>query len=194
MVDGESNNVVETEGPGLKVKRADRTKDKLFRIVMENHLQLSAMADRKANMMITVCALILTLSLWRIDAPELRATVFTLSLTCITTIILAVYATLPRLPQRLRGQVKPSGAGFNVIFFGYFTQLDFSAYMREMERVVNDRNAVYDSLSRDLYSLGKILSGRKYKYIRISYQVFMAGLVTSIVVLAVTALLGHSSN
>jgi hypothetical protein len=170
----------------IKAKKADRAMDNMFRIAMNNHLQLSAMADAKANMMITVCALIMTLSLVRIDSPALQPAIFSMGLTCVATILLAVYATMPKLPSRIAGEINVRSPEFNLIFFGHFTQLDFQTYLREMEQVVNSRAVVYESLAKDLYGLGKVLGDRKYRYIRISYQVFMIGLVISMIVLAIS--------
>lgn len=167
----------------IKAKKADRATDNMFRIVLRNHMQLTLLADNKAGMMITVCALIMTLSLANLGDPILRPAILSLGLTCIGTILFAVYATLPSLPPRQRGAVDPRSPGFNLIFFGHFTQLDLDTYLREMEQVVNNRAVVYESLIKDLYDLGKVLSDRKYRYIRISYVMFMAGLIFSAAIL-----------
>lgn len=166
--------------PSLKAKNADRAMDNMFRIVLGNHLQLSMMADQKANMIITVCALILTLSLGRLQTAGLFYTVIVLVVTCVASMFFAILATIPKLPPRLTGQVDLRGRNFNLLFFGFFSQIDFDTFFREIERVVNDRNLVYESLAKDLYDLGLVLSNRKYKYIRISYQIFLVGLLVSL--------------
>jgi hypothetical protein len=187
MATNENTEIVKEKRKSLiKAKKADRAMDNMFRITMNNHLQLSAMADAKANMMITVCALIMTLSLASINNPLLQPAILSMGLTCVVTILFAVYATLPKLPPRISGDVNLRGPDFNLIFFGYFSQLDFQTYLREMEQVVNNRSIVYESLAKDLYDLGRVLGKRKYRYIRISYQVFMVGLVISMVVLIVS--------
>ena len=170
----------------MKVKNAERAMDNMFRIVMNSHMQLSAMADNKANMMITVCSLIITLSLGNLDEPHLRWTILSMALTCLATILLAVYGTMPKLPPKITGTANPRAKGFNLLFFGHFTQLDFDTFVREMEQVVNNRAIVYESLAKDLYNLGKVLGERKYRYIRYSYQVFMVGLVITMIVLIVS--------
>ncbi|MCG3157172.1 MAG: hypothetical protein DKINENOH_03804 [bacterium] len=166
----------------LKAKNADRAMDNMFRIVINTHLQLSAMADNKANMLITVSSLILSLSLVNFNDPTLQPTIVCMGLTCVATILLAVYATLPNLPPRV-AKPDPHSAGFNIIFFGYFSQLEYPVFAQEMQKVINDRSRVYDSLARDLYNLGKVLGDRKYRFIRMSYLVFMVGLVISFVTL-----------
>ncbi len=174
----------------IKAKNADRAMDNMFRIVLGNHLQLSMMADQKANMIITVCALILTLSLGRLQSEGLYYTVIVMVLTCVASMFFAILATIPKLPPRLKGQVDLRGRNFNLLFFGYFSQIDFETFFREIELVVNDRNLVYESLAKDLYDLGLVLSNRKYKYIRISYQIFLVGLLLSLL----TFILGLSQT
>ena len=169
----------------LKAKNADRAMDNMFRIVINTHLQLSAMADNKANMLITVSSLILSLSLVNFNDPTLQPTIICMGLTCVTTILLAVYATVPNLPPRLQNP-DPQSPGFNIIFFGYFSQLEYPVFAQEMQKVINDRSRVYDSLARDLYNLGKVLGDRKYRFIRFSYLVFMAGLIISVITLVVS--------
>ncbi len=164
----------------LKAKNADRAMDNMFRIVLGNHLQLSMMADQKANMIITVCALILTLSLGRLQVEGLFFTVIVLVVTCVASMFFAILATIPKLPPRLAGQVDLRGRNFNLLFFGFFSQIDFETFFREIELVVNDRNLVYESLAKDLYDLGLVLYNRKYKYIRISYLIFLVGLLFSL--------------
>ncbi len=169
----------------LKAKNADRAMDNMFRIVLGNHLQLSMMADQKANMIITVCALILTLSLGLLNTEGLRLTVIVMVVTCAATMLFAIIATMPKLPPRLTGQIDLRGRNFNLLFFGFFSQIDFNTFFREIEVVVNDRNLVYESLAKDLYDLGLVLSNRKYKYIRISYQIFLVGLILSMITFVV---------
>lgn len=166
--------------PSLKAKNAERAMDNMFRIVLGNHLQLSMMADQKANMIITVCALILTLSLGRLQTEGLFYTVIVMVVTCVAAMFFAILATIPKLPPRLTGQIDLRGRNFNLLFFGYFSQIDFNTFFREIELVVNDRDLVYESLAKDLYDLGLVLSNRKYKYIRISYQIFLVGLLLSL--------------
>jgi len=170
----------------IKAKKADRSMDNMFRIVLNNHLQLSAMADAKANMIITVCALMVTLSIGNIGDPSLLPAILCIGVTCILSILFAVYATLPKLPPKITGKVNPRSPNFNLIFFGFFTQLDFQTYLREMEQVMNDREIVYEFLAKDLYDLGKVLSNKKYRFVRISYIIFMIGLVISFAVLVYT--------
>lgn len=170
----------------MKSKNVDRATDTMFRIVMQNHMQLSALADQKANMIITVCSIIISLIIPRVFDEQLRYSVVTLALTCLITILFAVYSSLPKYAGKREGVMKAKNPNFNVIFFGDFTHLDYPDFERELEKVINDHDLVYESLAKDLYALGRVLHDKKYRFIRYSYLTFMAGLVVSGVILAMT--------
>ncbi len=170
----------------MKSKNADRATDTLFRIIMGNHLQLSALADRKADMIITVCSITIGLMVRHIVDPTLRPAVIALALTCLATILLAVYSTMPKYERKREGAMKAKNPAFNVIFFGDFTHLDYPDFERELEKVINDHDLIYESLAKDLYALGRVLNDKKYRFIRYAYATFMVGLVISGIVLALT--------
>ena len=48
-----------------------------------------------------------------------------------------------------------------------------------MEELMQDSNRLYDNMARDIHGLGKVLT-KKYQLLRISYNVFMIGLVLSV--------------
>ncbi|MDZ7360491.1 MAG: DUF5706 domain-containing protein [candidate division KSB1 bacterium] len=170
----------------MKSKNVNRATDNLFRIVMNNHLQLSALADHKASMIITVCAIIIGLIVQYFVDPQLQYTALTMALTCLLTILFAVYSTLPKYEGKREGAMKAKNPNFNVIFFGDFTHLEYPDFERELEKVINDNDLIYESLAKDLYALGRVLHDKKYRFIRYSYLTFMIGLVASGIVLAFT--------
>jgi hypothetical protein len=49
-----------------------------------------------------------------------------------------------------------------------------------MNRMVQDSDYLYGSLIRDIYFLGAVL-GKKYRLLRISYTIFMFGLIISVI-------------
>jgi len=170
----------------MKSKNVDRATDTMFRIIMQNHMQLSALADQKANMIITVCSIIISLVIPRIFDELLRYSVMTLALTCLLTILFAVYSSLPKYAGKREGAMKAKNPNFNVIFFGDFTHLDYPDFESELEKVINDHDLVYESLAKDLYALGRVLHDKKYRFIRYSYLTFMVGLTLSGMILAIT--------
>jgi len=67
----------------------------------------------------------------------------------------------------------------NLLFFGNFQQMLFDDFNNSMRDLIKDRDFIYDSLTKDLYFLGKVLD-RKYKLLSVTYQIFMAGIIISV--------------
>ena len=57
--------------------------------------------------------------------------------------------------------------------------MDLPDYEWSMNEMMNDREYLYRSMIKDIYYLGKVLA-KKYKFLRLSYNIFMFGLVVAI--------------
>ncbi|MFQ5408745.1 MAG: Pycsar system effector family protein [Anaerolineales bacterium] len=170
--------------------------DHLLRQTRVHHVQLSAMADTKANMLLTISSVVITLSLRYVTDPLLRWPSIALMAFCLATIVLAAYAVMPKMSARvpksggLRGgpQAAPDihSPNFNLLFFGNFGMLDYDEFARAMEDVINDPAKVYEAQVREVYTLGVYLARNKYRFIRWAYLTFILGLFVSGIVLALT--------
>jgi len=161
------------------------TGDVILRTTQQHHVALSTMADTKANIIITVSSIVLTLSLGRMGEPALRASVLTLTGFTLAALLLAILAVLPKYrPLRLkRGQALPPH--FNLLFFGHFAELDQERFLREIAERMKADGSVYRAMASDVYSLGSYLSHHKYRYLRLSYICFLTGFIASVVIEAV---------
>jgi Family of unknown function (DUF5706) len=171
-------------------KTADRAAESMYRIVCEKHEHLSAMADTKAHIMITICVAIVGVSALQTFDPLLQYAAATLIVTCLVAAGFAVYATMPSLPAQKRPD--PQDPGFNLLFFSDFARLPYDVYEQEMEQLVRDRRRISRALTKDLHRLGTVLQAKKYRYLAFCYRTFLAGLVLSAVVLAVSLAVGQT--
>ena len=57
--------------------------------------------------------------------------------------------------------------------------MSLSEFEWAMEEMMQDKEYLYGSLTKDLYFLGLVLN-RKYNLLRITYSVFMVGIVVSV--------------
>lgn len=170
-----------------KKKKGDRPErgiETMFRITSTNNQRLSDMADNKAQIMITVNSIILSaiisLLLRKLDENAfLRWPTFMMLATSLLTIIFSILATRPHLPEGTFTQQDIDERKVNLLFFGNFFRMNLEDYTSGMLQVMEDRNFLYRTLIRDVYSQGVVL-GRKYKLLRISYNIFMYGLVASV--------------
>lgn len=152
------------------------TSDNILRTAQQHHVQLSAMADTKANIIITVSSIVLTLSLGKLTDPGLRVAVLILTGFTLLALLLAILAVLPKYrPLRLHSEELP--AHFNLLFFGHFSELSRERFLGEVAQVLQPDGGIYEAQAKDLYSLGLYLARHKYRYLRLSYLFFLAGFV-----------------
>jgi predicted metal-dependent HD superfamily phosphohydrolase len=162
----------------------------MFRITSRNHLQLSSMADSKANIMISINTILISVVLSvtgsRIaDNPTLLIPVTFLLFVSLVTIVLAVLATRPSVSKGTFTKDDIMKKKTNLLFFGNFHGMDIDDYQWGVSEMMKDAEYLYSSLTRDIFFLGKVLA-RKYQYLRYAYTTFMIGFVISILLFLVT--------
>ncbi|MBF6646012.1 Pycsar system effector family protein [Chryseobacterium indologenes] len=174
-----------TEGKKEKEK-SDRSVDTLFRVTLNNHTRLSDIADSKANILLSVNAIIISVCLSvlvpKLDAPKnshLILPSFILLLSSVFTIVFAILSTKPNVTKTTFTPQDIMNRKVNLLFFGNFQQMMFDDYHNAMRDLIKDRDYIYDSMVKDLYYLGKVLD-RKYKLLSITYKIFMAGIIISV--------------
>lgn len=158
------------------------TGDVMLRTTQQHHVALSTMADTKANIIITVSSIVLTLSLGKMDNIALRSSLLVLAGFTLLALLLAILAVLPKYrPLRLHKDA-PLPAHFNLLFFGHFSELDADRFQREIAHSLAADGSVYRSMTHDIYSLGSYLAHHKYRYLRLSYLSFLTGFVLATVI------------
>ncbi len=172
-----------------KTLKPDRGIETLFRTTSHNHLMLSQMADNKANILITINSIILSILVSVLvrkleENPALIVPTVMLVAVCLTTMVFAILSTRPNLSQGrfTRDDIKQKKT--NLLFFGNFHAMTSEEYEWSMKEMMKDADYLYGSLIKDIYFLGKVL-GKKYKFLRIAYNIFMFGFVLAIVAFTV---------
>jgi len=169
----------------MKIQQPGGHLDQMMRQTRGNLIQLSSMADMKSSMLITLSSVVLTLAVRYVADPQFGPAVIVLGGFCLLTIALATYAAMPKVPVvGGRGGVDVANAGFNLFFFGDFVRMDYASFHDAMEDLMNDPSRTYEMQVREVYTLGCFLAERKYRYLRLAYLTFIAGLgVTASIVL-----------
>src|SRR5690606_23499712 len=168
-----------------KSKRPDRGIETMFRITSTNNQRLSDMADNKANILITVNSIILSvviaLLLRKLDnnAHLIIPTAILLAAS-LGTMVLAIFATRPSIPNVKHTVEEVKEKKVNLLFFGNFYKMKLPDYDQGMREVMEDRDYLYGTLIKDVYSQGVVL-GRKFKLLRQAYSIFMYGLIVSVI-------------
>jgi hypothetical protein len=149
--------------------------DVFLRTVQQHHVQVSVMADVKANIIITASSIVLTLALNRFNEPGYRHSVMVLVPFLTLALLCAIVAVLPKHRPLAWPEGAPKPPMFNLLFFGHFANLPKRRFLAEMERAINNDADLYRTSVEDIYGIGFYLNNFKYRYLRWSYAFFLAG-------------------
>lgn len=183
-----------------KVKMKAKTKDasperaiqSFYRTALRNHIKLSDIADTKANILLSVNAIIISLMLTslfsKFDNPSnqfLIVPTIILMLSSITSMVLSIIATRPNITSGEFTKEDVANKKVNLTFFGNFHKMKLDDFEWAMREMLKDKDYIYNTLTKDLYFLGKVLD-RKYRILRVTYTIFMIGMIISVIAFAVS--------
>lgn len=174
----------------LKNESPDRGIQTLFRVTLRNHLTLSDIADTKANILLSVNAIIISLALSnlipKLDNPSNDYLIYPTVIFVLFSVISMILAVLATRPNVTRGEFTKEDVDqkkVNLLFFGNFHKMGLKEYEWAINELIKDRDYIYSSLTKDLYFLGLVLN-RKYKLLRWTYTIFMIGMIVSVIAFA----------
>lgn len=186
------NGTMETTSKTKKQKeeRPDRSIDTMFKITLTNHIRLSEIADSKANILLSVNAIIISIALStiipKLDSPgnaHLIIPTFIMVLFSVISIIFAILSTKPKVTSGKFTRQDIEDKKVNLLFFGNFFKMPYDEYQWAVNELLNDREYLLNSMTKDLYHLGIVLE-RKYRLLRITYNIFMVGIIVSVIAFA----------
>ncbi|GAA3750247.1 hypothetical protein GCM10022422_38730 [Flavobacterium ginsengisoli] len=170
-----------------KTEKPDRGIDTLFRVTLGNHTRLSGIADSKANILLSVNAIIISIALSsiipKLDSPKnahLVVPTFIMLMSSVITIIFAILSTRPKVTSGFFTRDDVEAKKVNLMFFGNFYKMPLEDYDWAMNEMMKDRDYLYSTMIKDLYYLGLVLQ-RKYNLLRIAYNFFMFGIIITVI-------------
>ena len=169
-----------------KAELPEKGVETMFRVTLRNHNKLSQIADTKANILLSVNAILISIALSnlvpRLDNPSNAHLIIpTLILVgfSVISIIFAIQSTRPKVTEGEFTKEDVAQKKVNLLFFGNFHQMKLEEFKWGMKEVMKDKEYLYDSMIKDLYFLGLVLN-KKYKLLRTTYTVFTIGIVVSV--------------
>ena len=169
----------------------ERGVETMFRVTLKNHITLSDIADTKANILLSVNAIIVSLVLSnlipKLDNPSNHHLIYPTIIFVLFTIasmILSVLATRPNVTSGKFSKEDVKAKKVNLLFFGNFHKMSLQDFEWAMGEMMKDRDYLYSSMKKDLYFLGKVLN-RKYNILRTTYTVFMIGIIVSLIAFSI---------
>jgi len=175
-----------------KEKLPGRGVESMFRLTARNQINLSSIADNKANILISINSIVLTvllsIGIGKIsDYPVITVPAIVFIITCLSTIVFAILSTRPKISSGKFTEEDIHNQKVNLLFFGNFYNMKMEEYEWAVKEMMDDQNYLYSSMIRDQYSLGKVIS-QKYRLLRIAYTIFMVGLILSSILFAIFVL------
>ena len=174
-----------------KLEKTERGVDTLFRVTLGNHTRLSGIADSKANILLSVNAIIISIALSsiipKLDSPKnahLVIPTFIMLMMSVITIIFAILSTRPKVTSGFFTREDVEAKKVNLMFFGNFYKMPLHEYEWAMNEMMKDRDYLYSTMIKDLYYLGLVLQ-RKYNLLRIAYNFFMIGIIITVIAFVV---------
>jgi predicted metal-dependent HD superfamily phosphohydrolase len=176
---------VNSEEKKPKIPKTDRGVVAMFKIMSDSHNNLSQMADSKANIMISVNTIVISITvsvlLGKLQFyPVFIIPTVILVLGSLTAIVFAILATRPNITEGTFTREDILNKQINLLFFGNFYNMELPDYDWAMKELMKDKDYLYGSMIKDIYFLGVVLA-RKYKFLRLSYSIFMYGLIAAII-------------
>lgn len=172
-----------------KNESPERGVQTFYRTALRNHIKLSDIADTKANILLSVNAIIISVVLANLISkldtnPYLTWPTVIFLFFCVVSMVLSIIATRPNVTSGEFTKEDVKNQEVNLSFFGNFHKMELKEYEWAIMEMVKDKDYIYKALTKDLYFLGKVLE-RKYRLLRITYTVFMLGIIISLVSFAI---------
>ena len=178
------------EDIAIKDVRLGRGVETMYRTTYRTHVNLSSIADNKANIMLSINAIIISIVFANLvprleTNPNLLLPTVGLILTCLIAIIFATLSTRPKITEGKFTRKDIEEKKSNLLFFGNFYNMELKDYEWGVEEMIKDEDFLYSSMTRDIYWLGKVLA-KKYRYLSICYGVFMYGLILTVILFLIS--------
>jgi len=177
----------------LNEARLGRGVETMYRTTYRTHVNLSSIADNKANIMLSINAIVISIVLPQLlprfsENPRLILPTIIMLSVCLIAIIFATLSTRPKITEGKIAREDIKDRKGNLLFFGNYYKMKMEDFHWGMMEMIKDSDYLYSTMTRDLYFLGIVLA-KKYRYLSICYGVFMYGMVVSVIAFAIAFLL-----
>jgi hypothetical protein len=153
--------------------------DHMLRQTRNNLVSYSQMADTKAQILLSLSSVLLSLSLTQIHEPRLTFSLAGLDIFLLVTIYLALMTVIGKVSVFNRRKHSVTDHDYSPLFFGNYGDLPYDEYAQHFAEIMNDSDATYEIMVKDIYYAGTYLLKVKYKYMRLAYLFFLTGLIVS---------------
>lgn len=164
----------------------------MYRAVYRNHINLSEIADNKANLMISINTLVVSILIAGIGSgftfsgrdfiEHVRFTIpmSLLLVGCLISVAFAIISASPKVTNKDISKKKILNQKLSTLFFGNFVNIEKEQFVKILEKLRENQTLVYNNMSVDIYYLGLVLK-KKYKMLKFSYFTFLFSMILCVV-------------
>lgn len=145
----------------------------LMRTTQQAQLQLSAMADTKASILMGATFVIFTITIGKSQGTSAPIPLLILGASAFISAIFAILAVLPHTKRH-----KPTTKD-NILFFGVFTHIPEEEFIDELTSRLHSDHRIYRTIARDIHQAGTVLQRKKYRMLAFAYRTLLTGLIAS---------------
>ncbi len=176
----------------LKQLNLGRGVETMFRATYRTHVNLSSIADNKANIMLSINAIIISIVLPQLvpqfsTNKSLIVPTIILLAVCLSAMVFATLSTRPKITRTMYTREDIQKRQANLLFFGNFYRMKLPDFHWGMMEMIKDSDFLYSSMTKDIYFLGVVLA-KKYRYLSMCYAVFMYGMIGAVAAFAIAFL------
>lgn len=174
----------EPGGKPPKKPGSNRGIETMFRNTYRVQMDLTSLADNKANMMISINGIIISIIIAAV-APKLDSNPWLMLPTTIlllgtmVSLVYSIQAARPRVSHQDISLDDLRHSEGNLLFFGNFAYLGEAEFVEGMSDLMGDREATYEAMMRDIHGIGSVLN-KKFHLLQKAYTLFMVALVAGV--------------
>lgn len=166
----------------MQIKEPRQQLDHMIRQTRHNLVSFSQMADTKAQILLSLSSVLLSLSLTQIHDPRLTMSITGLDIFLLITIYLALLTVIGKVKLLNNRKHAVTDRDYSPLFFGNYGDVPYPEYIRHFAEIMNDPDATYEIMIKDIYYSGVYLLTTKYRYMRLSYLFFFSGLIVTVII------------
>lgn len=166
--------------------KTSRERQTFFRVVFNNNAHLLQIADNKANIIISINALVISSMVALIGygsiSNQLDMQSFWMLIPIILFVMMSLISTVLAVQAarpKIVGKSKDPHSVRSLIFFGSVSTFGKDEYVEGIKEAMKARDQIMDQMSSSLYYQSLVLN-QKYRLLRYAYLVFMTGLTTGV--------------
>ena len=163
----------------MQIKEPRQQLDHMLRETRIHLISFSQMADTKANILLSISSVLLSISLTKVSDPRFMGALVVLVGFLLITIFLALMTVIPRVQSFRRKKHSVNDPTYSPLYFGDYVDIPYDEYVQNLEEVMNDSNRTYETMVKEIYYSGIYLVKNKYRYIRLGYIFFFPGLIVT---------------